>query len=94
MLTTVRNSDDAYFNEGIYGYGKPKIGDAQQAYVERHSPCNDGWCQDIIQAAMLNMTNEAASQLVARAAASNHGGYRFEGFAGYGMPIDEEMMIE
>ena len=43
---------------------------------------------------MLNMTNEAASQLVARAAASDHGGYRFEGFAGYGMLIDEEMMIE
>jgi hypothetical protein len=43
---------------------------AQQAYAERHSPCNDGWCQDIIQAAMLNMTDAAALQLAGRASAS------------------------
>lgn len=104
----------------LFGVGKTggglDISLAQQAYAERHSPCNDGWCQDIIQvritavaqsthmpvrlglsliradradcppcaqAAMLNMTQDAASQLVARATASNHGGYRFVGFAGH-----------
>ena len=30
----------------LYGYGKKTdITLAQQAYAERHSPCNDGWCQ-------------------------------------------------
>jgi hypothetical protein len=32
---------------------------------------------------MLNMTSAAASQLAARASASDHGGYRFAGFAGH-----------
>jgi hypothetical protein len=41
----------------LYGVGKDTdITLAQQAYAERHSPCNDGWCQDIIQAAMLVRT--------------------------------------
>ena len=55
----------------LYGIGKTTdITLAQQAYEERHSPCNDGWCQDIIQAAMLNMTDAAALQLAGRASAS------------------------
>ena len=30
----------------LYGVGKKTdITLAQQAYAERHSPCNDGWCQ-------------------------------------------------
>ena len=45
--------------------------------------CYDGWCQDIIQAAMLNLTDEAATQLASRAAATDHGGFRFAGFAGH-----------
>ena len=69
----------------LFGNGKTEfdITLAQQAYAERHSPCNDGWCQDIIQAAMLNMSAAAADQLKGRALASNHGGYRFAGFAGH-----------
>ena len=67
----------------IFGAGKPTdISVAQQAYVERPDPCNDGWCQDVIQAAMLNFTDEAAAQVAARAAATDHSGFRFEGFAG------------
>ena len=68
----------------IFGLGKSTdITLAQQSYVERHSPCNDGWCQDLIQAAMLNFTDEAATQLAQRAAATDHGGFRFVGFAGH-----------
>lgn len=34
----------------LYGIGKPtELALAQQTYIERHSPCNDGWCQDLIQ---------------------------------------------
>ena len=39
--------------------------------------------QDIIQAAMLNMTSEAASQLVGRASAPQAKGFRFPGFAAH-----------
>ena len=68
----------------IFGAGKPTdISLAQQAYVERPDPCNDGWCQDLIQAAMLNFTNDAAAQVAARAATADHGGFRFAGFAGH-----------
>ena len=50
-------------------------------FVLLNSPIvKDGWCQDLIQAAMLNFTNEAANQLANRAAATDHGGFRFEGF--------------
>lgn len=41
---------------------------ARQAYVERTSVCNKGWCQDLIQAAVLNLTDDATNQLVERAA--------------------------
>lgn len=66
----------------LYGVGKETdITLAQQAYAERHSPCNDGWCQDIIQAAMLNLTDEATAQLAQRAAAGPATNFRFPGFA-------------
>jgi alpha-L-fucosidase 2 len=68
----------------LFGVGKPTdLNLAQQTYAERHNPCNDGWCQDIIQAAMLNLTEDAAAMLAQRAAATDHGGFRFEGFAGH-----------
>jgi hypothetical protein len=68
----------------LFGVGKSTdLSLAQQTYAERHSPCNDGWCQDIIQAAMLNLTADATVQLISRAAAKDHGGYRFAGFAGH-----------
>ena len=65
----------------LYGVGKPGLALAQQTYSERHSPCNDGWCQDIIQAAMLNLTNDAANYLAQRATAATAKGFRFKGFA-------------
>eukprot|EP00658_Telonema_sp_P-2_P011199 TRINITY_DN14256_c0_g2_i1.p1 TRINITY_DN14256_c0_g2~~TRINITY_DN14256_c0_g2_i1.p1 ORF type:complete len:882 (+),score=184.58 TRINITY_DN14256_c0_g2_i1:195-2840(+) len=65
----------------LYGTWKSNLSVAQQTYLERPSPCNAGWCQDVIQAAMLNLTDEAASQLAARAAAPPATGFRFPGFA-------------
>jgi hypothetical protein len=41
----------------------------------------DGWCQDVIDAAMLNMTSEAASQVLERAQQGPATGWRFPGFA-------------
>lgn len=67
----------------IFGAGNPTdISVAQQAFVERPDPCNGGWCQDLIQAAMLNFTDEAAALVAACAAATDHSGFRFDGFAG------------
>jgi hypothetical protein len=67
----------------IFGTGKPELALAQQSYLERPSPCNDGWCQDIIQAAMLNLTDEATAQLIARAGVPPAKGFRFGGFAAH-----------
>ena len=67
----------------VYGYSKPGLELAQQTYMERSSPCNDGWCQDIIQAAMLNLTDEAAKQLAGRASGGEAKGFRFPGFAAH-----------
>ena len=67
----------------LYGIGKPGLAEGQQTYQERRFRCNDGWCQDIIQAAMLNLTDDAAQQLEQRATARDHGGFRFAGFAGH-----------
>ncbi len=67
----------------IYGVGKPDLTLAQQTYEERPFPCNDGWCQDIIQAAMLNLTDDATAQLIQRASAGAAKGFRFPGFAAH-----------
>lgn len=67
----------------IFGTGKSDLSVAQQTYLERPSPCNDGWCQDIIFAAMLNLTDEATTQLVSRAEQGPAAGFRFGGFASH-----------
>jgi hypothetical protein len=69
----------------LFGTGKTgtDLSLAQQTYLERPSPCNDGWCQDIIFAAMLNLTDAAASQLASRAAQPAASGFRFPGFAAH-----------
>eukprot|EP00040_Diaphanoeca_grandis_P035429 m.222904 g.222904 ORF g.222904 m.222904 type:complete len:925 (-) comp33386_c2_seq2:269-3043(-) len=73
----------------VFGIGKDtNFTLAQQTYIERHTPCNKGWCQDVIHAAMLNISDNvkggsAATQVAQRASATDHGGFRFEGFAGH-----------
>jgi len=66
-----------------YGWGKANLSEAQATYNSRPSPCNDGWCQDVIQAAMLNLTDDAAKMVAARAAAAPAKGFRFPGFAAH-----------
>eukprot|EP01065_Artemidia_motanka_P037917 TRINITY_DN46809_c0_g1_i1.p1 TRINITY_DN46809_c0_g1~~TRINITY_DN46809_c0_g1_i1.p1 ORF type:complete len:868 (+),score=251.77 TRINITY_DN46809_c0_g1_i1:55-2658(+) len=67
----------------MYGNGKPDIEIAQKTFKNRKSPCNDGWCQDVIDAALLNLTAEAKSMVAGRAAAGAAPGFRFGGFAAH-----------
>jgi len=75
----------------IFGNGKANLSLAQQTYSDRPSPCNDGWCQDIIQAAMLNLTQEASSQLAGRAEAPQAKAFRFEGFAAHNQDYEPSL---
>lgn len=65
----------------LYGMGKPGLEQAQATYAARKHKCNSGWCQGIIDAAMLNQTEDAKSQVVSRAAVTSM--FRFRGFAGH-----------
>lgn len=65
----------------LFGVGKPGLDTAQKTYAHRRHPCNDGWCQDVIDAAMLNMTDDAMKQVAGRAAVTSM--FRFPGFAGH-----------
>uniref|UniRef100_A0A7S4UF45 DUF5703 domain-containing protein n=1 Tax=Guillardia theta TaxID=55529 RepID=A0A7S4UF45_GUITH len=50
---------------------------ASSSYRHRKVACNVGWCQDIVQAALLGLVNESAAMLVDRARAPS---LRFPGF--------------
>lgn len=50
------------------------------SYNRRKFRCNDGWCQDLMVAALLGITNEAMTQVVQRAKTGPADGYRFPGF--------------
>jgi len=50
------------------------------SYNARKFPCNSGWCQDIMDAALLGLTAEAMKQVVERARTGPADGYRFSGF--------------
>lgn len=67
----------------VYMNGKPDLEIAQETYRQRPHPCNDGWCQDVIDAAMLNLTDEAKTQVTQRANAGPAAGFRFRGFAAH-----------
>jgi hypothetical protein len=67
----------------VFMLGKPDLDVAQETYRLRPHPCNDGWCQDVIDAAMLNLTVEAYLQVAQRAAAKPADGFRFPGFAAH-----------
>ena len=55
---------------------------AQRPYAKRRHKCNDGWCQGVIDAAMLGLTDDAAKQVSDRAAKPSTP-FRFQGFAGH-----------
>ncbi len=56
---------------------------AEAAYAHRQFPCNDGWCQDIIDAALLGNAADLRSMSEARAAAPPADGYSFPAFASH-----------
>jgi len=57
-------------------HNKPAI----TSYYARIHKCNQGWCQDIMNAALLGLTSEAQQQVVERAKTAPAQGYRFPGF--------------
>ena len=68
-----------------YAAGKPDLAVGQATYAHRPHPCNHNWCQDVADAAMLNLSTDAATQVVARAVAnpmaSADAAARFRGFS-------------
>ena len=65
----------------IYGSGKPGLDTALSTYKARKHPCNNGWCQDVVDAAMLGLRDDAKSQVLGRAQSKAE--FRFAGFAGH-----------
>lgn len=62
----------------------------QNTYKVRRFPCNDGWCQDVVDAALLNMTDDAYTMVAQRAAYPPPQGWRFDGFAPHCKPMQDE----
>jgi len=53
---------------------------ALNAYNVRRFKCNQGWCQDLMNSALLGLTSDTMSQVVERATTGPAQGYRFPGF--------------
>ena len=68
----------------LYGLGinDSDIGVALNNYYDRPFPCNDGWCQDVVDAALLGLTDQAAAQILDRAAYVPADGWKFPVFLG------------
>ncbi|XP_062510609.1 uncharacterized protein LOC134186626 [Corticium candelabrum] len=56
---------------------------ARNTYNARRFPCNNGWCQDVMDAALLGLTDDAKGKVTDRAKASPAAGWRFTGFAAH-----------
>ncbi|KAH3765813.1 SGNH/GDSL hydrolase family protein [Pelomyxa schiedti] len=66
----------------VYASGKEEgLQVAINTFDTRRFPCNDGWCQDVVDAAFLGLTSEAKRLVVQRARQETPTGYRFGGFA-------------
>ncbi|MCO6046942.1 DUF5703 domain-containing protein [Aeoliella sp. ICT_H6.2] len=65
----------------ISGVGKDNLQMGIDTYNNRYHTNNSGWSQDVIQAVLLGLTDQAKSQVIARYAASDPGS-RFPGFYG------------
>ena len=51
-------------------------------YHTRPYPCNDGWCQDVVDAALLGLRDDAAAMVMDRAQTQPAQGWRFPTFDG------------
>eukprot|EP01084_Bolivina_argentea_P274705 468275_1 len=68
----------------IYQFFKPNLTLAQNTYKYRRNPCNVGWCQDILDTAMLGMINETQKMVVSRANSAKQGlSWKWNGFTGH-----------
>jgi hypothetical protein len=56
---------------------------ALAAYRTRRFKCNDGWCQDVLDAALLGAASEATEQVIERSLAAPAKGYKFKAFAAH-----------
>jgi len=65
----------------LFGVAKPALDIARLTYKKRGARCNEGWCQDIIWAAMLGESEDAANQVQERATQGPDPQFRFPGFA-------------
>ena len=67
----------------IYQWFKPNLTLALNTYNHRRFRCNKGWCQDILDSAMLGLTGEASSMLIDRAYSRQDGfNWKWDGFSG------------
>ena len=67
---------------GLYGLAQPGYDVVVNNYRVRPFPCNEGWCQDVADAAYLGLRNETAAMAVERALAPPADGWRFPTFVG------------
>ena len=68
----------------IYQWFKPNLTLAENTYKYRRHPCNSGWCQDILDTALLGMTNETQKMVLQRASNSKSGSpWKWNGFTGH-----------
>ena len=64
------------------GINASDIGIALANYATRPFPCNDGWCQDVVDAAMLGLREDAGAMILERARLAPAAGWRFPVFVG------------
>ncbi len=85
LFSEVSNSENpelyAVFPFRLLSVAKPELELALRTYRSRRHPGNNGWRQDVIQAACLGLAEDARQMVVERYAAS-HEGSRFEAFHG------------
>ena len=67
----------------VFGLGRSTAMElAINNYNQRAFPCNYGWCQDVVDAALLGLVNETARQILERASAAPADGWKFPAFVG------------
>ena len=68
----------------IFQWFKSNLTLGINTYNQRLFPCNDGWCQDILDTALLGLVNETKEMLINRAVNSKDGfNWKWNGFAGH-----------
>jgi hypothetical protein len=86
LTDSLHNSENpelyAIFPFPLYGVGLPNINIAINTYWVRKFNCQRGWCQDLLDAALLGLTSQAQANLAQRMSYPLGQGYRFPTFLG------------